>query len=125
MPGLDRRGPRGEGPLNGGRRGLCVEQTSTFHSVSLTVQAAAAVPGGGRGRAWGWGCPAAQVLTDSTTEFGAAYPVPDAPASSWLSALNCVLRRLNRLATSIADLHDRDTADSRPAEAGETNASRK
>lgn len=62
MPGFDGTGPRGEGPLTGGRRGRCaggvsgtVVQSTGQVGVPLGVGRGGRPRGGGRGRCFGGG----------------------------------------------------------------------
>ncbi len=65
MPGFDRTGPMGQGPMTGGRRGFCVQGTTPIpagnfprYPVPGIIFGAGrgGIPwGGGRGRAFGGG----------------------------------------------------------------------
>lgn len=57
MPGFDRTGPRGEGPMTGGGRGLCNSYGSGYgRPYGFYGVGRGGMPwGGGRGRAWGGG----------------------------------------------------------------------
>jgi hypothetical protein len=58
MPGFDRTGPQGLGPMTGGGFGLCGRNTKTTVQNELYPRGAGrgGMPwGGGRGRVWGGG----------------------------------------------------------------------
>ena len=58
MPGFDRTGPRGEGPMTGGGRGFCNPNRLPRGSFYRGFYGAGrgGIPwGGGRGRVWGGG----------------------------------------------------------------------
>lgn len=55
MPGFNGTGPRGEGPLTGGRRGLCRAPKEDGVSLPLGVGRGGRPRGGGRGQCYGGG----------------------------------------------------------------------
>lgn len=55
MPGFDRTGPRGQGPLTGGGRGYCGSGRAGLGDRGYGVGRGGAPWGGGRGRCWGGG----------------------------------------------------------------------
>ncbi|GEM_PF-744771 len=115
MPGLDRTGPRGEGPLTGGRRGLCggADYRGLGPVGGYGVGRGGRPWGGGRGRAWGggrgWGYWDEPVSP-------ARYPQPDVPPGGAAATISGILDRLNQLAAAVADLHDRFAAGGRGSE---------
>lgn len=55
MPGFDRSGPTGNGPMTGGRRGLCVSPSPQDGSINYGYKRGGRGFGRGRGLARGWG----------------------------------------------------------------------
>jgi hypothetical protein len=53
MPGLDRTGPAGAGPMSGGRRGLCGRSDAVSPPVGYGGFGYGRGMGFGRGRGWG------------------------------------------------------------------------
>jgi len=54
MPGFDKTGPEGKGPMTGGGRGKCGSGRRTFGSQKGVGQGGSPL-GGGAGRCWGGG----------------------------------------------------------------------
>lgn len=56
MPGFNGTGPRGEGPMTGGGRGVCISNIEERRDSGFYGVGRGGMPrGGGRGRAWGGG----------------------------------------------------------------------
>lgn len=119
MPGLNRRGPHGAGPMTGGRRGRC--SNADYYqppSQAFGIGRGGRPWGGGRGRAWGGGYGGAGEAADEADILAQPYPLPSTPASGWLSALDRLLIRLNQLASNIAEVNDRIAGERRSSEQG-------
>jgi hypothetical protein len=110
--------------MTGGRRGRCAgAEYYEPLSQAFGVGRGGRPWGGGRGRAWGggrgWGWEYREV-----PPAAASYPVPDAPAAGIVATVSGILDRLNRLADTVADLHERFTAtDSGRQEPGDESRS--
>lgn len=119
MPGLDRSGPRGEGPLTGGRRGLCGsgEYRGQVPAGGYGVGRGGRPWGGGRGRAWGGGRGRGWSYWDEPVR-PAVYPLPDEVQPGVGATISGILDRLSQLAAAVADLHERFAAGGRDAEEG-------
>ena len=117
MPGLDRSGPRGEGPLTGGRRGLCGsgEYRGQVPAGGYGVGRGGRPRGGGRGRAWGGG--RGWDWRDEPLPT-AGYPLAAEAQPGVGATISGILERLSQLAAAVADLHDRFVAGGATAEEG-------
>jgi len=112
MPGFDRRGPLGAGPMTGGRRGLCVSPENRDRlDVGVTgygVGRGGRPYGGGRGRAYGGGRGFRQQRYWDDPRTQPAYPTPVEQApSSLTNVIGGILDRLNELGETVAALYDR------------------
>lgn len=110
MPGYDRTGPRGEGPLTGGRRGLCVspELRGRGGAPGFGVGRGGAPYGGGRGRAWGGGYGQGYGYYRMPPDRPADYPAPiDESAPGFAGAIVRILDRLSELGAAVSALHDK------------------
>jgi hypothetical protein len=93
MPGLNRRGPEGMGPMTGGGRGLCNPANRSIFSRGFS-----AVMGGCRGRGMGfglrrWGRDRSSFSYDSNQEAAALR----SEAEMLKNELEAVERRINDL----------------------------
>jgi hypothetical protein len=93
MPGLNRRGPEGMGPMTGGGRGLCNPASRSIFSRGFSV-----IMGRGRGRGMGfglrgWGRNRGSINYDSSEEEAALR----SEAEMLKHELEAVERRLNDL----------------------------
>lgn len=110
MPGFDRTGPRSEGPMTGGQRGLCVspEQRIRADVTGYGVGRGGRPYGGGRGRAWGGGYGFRQRRYWDDPRIQPVYPAPVEQAPrSFVDAIGGILDRLNELGETVAALYDR------------------
>jgi hypothetical protein len=118
MPGLDRRGPMGSGPMTGGRRGLCTNAGSRYDmpvSVGFGYGRGLGMrrglrggfgPGRGAGRGFGW------RFTENPRLYGDDYPASQANEMEMLKA------EANAMQASLAAVQKRITeleADSKSA----------
>ena len=109
MPGFDRTGPRGEGPLTGGRRGLCVPQG--YRPAGYYGAGRGGRPwGGGRGFAWGGGRGYGRGYVAPWLPPGPAvdYPQPvDVAPANATELLGGIRDRLSELAEMVGALYGR------------------
>jgi hypothetical protein len=103
MPDMDRSGPRGEGPLTGGRRGLC--NGTEGHGFGRGGRARGGGRGRARGRGRGWAWSYGNERAGLT-----GYPLPDEPQVGAGATISGILERLSQLAAAVADLHERFAA---------------
>lgn len=103
MPGFDRSGPMGAGPMTGGRRGLCGGAYGRSGTIGYGYGRGLELRRGhGRGRCFGYaGCggyPAQRA-------FGPAYPVSSADELAMLQAeANAMKASLESVQNRIAEL---------------------
>ncbi len=102
MPGYDRRGPFGEGPMTGGGRGYCNAATQSYRTFRGYGQGA----GTGRGfrsnrgfrAGFGWGIPAGYE----------AYPegsgMPDAGINEWKATAHSLQESLDAIIKKLSEL---------------------
>jgi hypothetical protein len=110
MPGFDRTGPRSEGPMTGGRRGLCVspEQRDRISTADYGVGRGGRPYGGGRGRAWGGGYGFRQRRYWDNPRAQPGYPAPvEGTSHSLADVIGGILDRLSELGETVAALYDR------------------
>jgi len=108
MPGLDRRGPMGTGPMTGGRRGICARAGGTIDRPAFGGGYGACRPmgvergfGRARGRGFGPGCRAFEY----PPAYGAAYPLSRSDEKEMLRADAEAMRKsLETIERRIADL---------------------
>jgi len=113
MPGLDRRGPMGSGPMTGGRRGLCANTVSPYdmpvsgglgYGRGLGLQRGfrnGLGQGRGRGRGFGW------RFTESPGASGYEYAAGQvnememlkAEANAMQESLTAIQKRITELET--------------------------
>ncbi|MBN2081631.1 DUF5320 domain-containing protein [bacterium] len=110
MPGFDRTGPRGQGPLTGGGRGPCGggRYANRGDYSGYGLGRGGRPYGGGRGYGYGGGRGMGRggwVAPDYPVEY-----VPEAPVSqpaNYTTAISDILGQLNHLVVAVAELHDR------------------
>jgi uncharacterized protein DUF5320 len=122
MPGLDRQGPMGAGPMTGGRRGLCANTVSRFDSpVSVGLGYGRGLGlgrgfrgGFGPGRGRGAGGRFAGRFAESPRFYDEAYPpgptsemdMLKAEANAIQETLAGVLKRITELETEKQNIQE-------------------
>jgi hypothetical protein len=105
MPGFDRSGPMGAGPMTGGRRGICGPATDrpAFGGGYMYGRAPGFRRGLGRGR--GRGCGPARGGIAYPPAFGAGYPLSNTDEKEMLRADADAMRKsLETIQNRIAEL---------------------
>mgnify|MGYP001819721145 CR=1 FL=1 len=113
MPGLDRRGPMGTGPMTGGRRGLCGQAGSAYDVPAYggmvygrgfgmrRGQRTEFGPGSGRGRGYGlrYRCVPGRFGYDYSASQPDEIGMLKAEANAMQASLTAVQKRIAELET--------------------------
>ena len=122
MPGYDRTGPRGEGSLSGGRRGLCAPPADrgTIPLDGYGVGRGGRPRGGGQGyaRGGGYGFRQRRQWDDPWVRPGYPAPAEEAPRN-FADVIGGILDRLNELGETVAALYDRFESGPKEKDGGE------
>ncbi len=107
MPGLDRTGPAGAGPMTGGRRGLCARTGTAYVAPAYGThgRGLAFRRGFGRGRGRGYGFGPGFGGYPYPPAYGAEFPLSEtdememlrADAEAMRKSLEAIQRRITEL----------------------------
>ena len=110
MPGFDRTGPQGQGPMTGGRRGICTGAVrgGNVPQAGYGLGRGGRPYGGGRGfgRGGGYGYRAGYYSGEPRIEV-VDQPATTADQTNLADTVNSILDRLTELGEIVTGLYDR------------------